>query len=518
MLKRLIYFSCLFFLLVSGSAGAEQNANPSQPSDSAPPKPLDFSVIEQKAREQAAQPYSPQESALPPFLSNLSYDQYRDIRYKPEATLWQEEGLPFQLQFFHRGFMFKEQVTIHIIDNSLTHTIAYSDNLFNFGNNQFHKPLPSDLGFAGFRILYPLRKGKQLDEICAFLGASYFRAVGLGQVYGLSTRGLAIDTGLAKAEEFPLFKEFWIEKPGKNSAELTVYALLDSPSITGAYRFIIRPGLETIIEVKSHLFFRKGVERLGMAPLTSMFFRGENTDYFIDDFRPEIHDSDGLLIGRGNGEWVWRPLNNPHKLRISVFGDDNPVGFGLMQRDRNYDHYQDTEAKYHLRPSAWVERVGDWGQGAIYLLEIPSNAERHDNITAFWVANQPADEGQERIFEYRLHFLLDDSPEPAGGGRILASRTGSGGADGDSQRRKFVVDFAGEALSLLSPQAPIEAHVETTPGRIFNLVVYKNPITRNWRLSFKLDPGSEELVDLRAYLKAGEETLSETWIYQWSKP
>ncbi|WP_240761551.1 glucan biosynthesis protein [Nitrosococcus wardiae] len=498
---------------------AEPKLIPPQNAEISSSPPFDFSVVEKIARQLAAQPYVKNTEMLPESLINLDYDQYRDIRYKPKHTLWQEEELPFQLQFFHRGFMFKDPVKIHIIDKGLSYTVAYANNLFDFGKNQFSETLPSDLGFAGFRIFYPLRKGKELDEIAAFLGASYFRAIGLGQVYGLSARGLAVDTGLTRAEEFPLFKEFWIEKPSKENTKLAVYALLDSPAMTGAYHFIIQPGVKTMLEVTAHLFFRHGVERLGMAPLTSMFFHGENTDYFIDDFRPEVHDSDGLLIGRGNGEWVWRPLSNPRQLQINVFEDTNPIGFGLMQRDRHFEHYQDLESKYHLRPSAWVERLGKWGAGAIYLIEIPSDAEKYDNIIAFWVPKHQLGKDQDWVFKYRLHFLLNNSPEPSGG-KVLASRIGGGGTDVlDGKRRKFVVDFASETLHFLSKHAPVEAEISASRGRIINPVVHKNPFTHSWRLSFELEPeAEEEPVNLRAYLKTGTETLSETWIYQWGKP
>ncbi|ADJ29387.1 glucan biosynthesis protein G [Nitrosococcus watsonii] len=522
MKQKIGYFLILFLFLAPGMAKAEPNLIPAQQTDTPSTKPFDFSIVEKIARQQATQPYSENSEAgvLPESLAGLDNDQYHNIRYNPKQTLWRGQDLPFQLQFFPRGFLFKDQVTIHIIEKGIPHTVTYSNSLFDFGNHSFSEPLPPDLGFAGFRIFYPLRKDKELNEIAAFLGASYFRAIGLGQVYGLSARGLAVDTGLTKTEEFPLFKEFWIQKPNKQSSELTVYALLDSPGMTGAYQFIIRPGITTTLEVTSHLFFRHGVERLGMAPLTSMFFHGENTDYFVDDVRPEVHDSDGLLIGKGNGEWVWRPLTNPRRLQVSVFSDTDPIGFGLMQRDRHFGHYQDLENKYQLRPSAWVESVGQWGEGAIYLIEIPSDAEQNDNIAAFWVPQQPIREAEDWVFKYRLHFLANNSPEPAGGGKALTTRIGSGGAEVlNGKRRKFVVDFASETLRLISKHAPVEADISTSQGRIMHPVVHKNPFTNHWRLSFELESeASEKPIDLRAYLKVGEETLSETWIYQWSKP
>ncbi|MBM4202265.1 MAG: glucan biosynthesis protein, partial [Gammaproteobacteria bacterium] len=334
--------------------------------------------------------------------------------------------------------------------------------------------------------------------------------------YGLSARGLAIDTGLPKAEEFPIFREFWIVKPAKDATALTIYALLDSASATGAYRFELRPGYQLTVDVQSRLFFRKTVDRLGLAPLTSMFFHGENTDRFMDDFRPEVHDSDGLLMARSNGEWLWRPVNNPRQLRISVFREENPAGFGLMKRDRNPDHYQDFAANYHLRPSAWVEARGGWGPGAVYLIEIPSDAEKYDNLVAFWVPDQAVKEGTELAFDYRLHFLLDESIAPQNG-RVVATRVSAASAGSEHPRRHFAVDFAGEALSRLSAQAHLSADVGSSSGQIGNVLVEKNDALGVWRVSFDLDREEDkDPVELRAVLKAGTDVLSETWIYQWS--
>jgi glucans biosynthesis protein len=485
------------------------------PADNAPAKPFEFSDVEQKAKDLARKPYVRDESGMPEFLTGLDYDQYRDIRYKPEKALWRDENLPFQIQTFHRGFMFKDRVVINIVDRGNSTRLAYSPELFDFGKNQFPNPLPADLGFAGIRFHHPSRKDDIFDEIAVFLGASYFRAVGLGQLYGLSARGLAVDTGLPKAEEFPIFKEFWIEKPAKDASALTVYALLDSHRVTGAYRFVIRPGLDLTMDVTSHLYFRQGIERVGIAPLTSMFYHGENTDRFLDDFRPEVHDSDGLLIGRSTGEWVWRPLNNPRQLRISVFRDEKPVGFGLMQRDRNFDHYQDLEAGYNRRPSAWVEVLGDWGPGAVYLIEIPSDAEKYDNIVAFWVPDKATSEGKEYAYSYRLHFLLDEFTAP-GGGKVAATRVGASVPDGPT--RKFVVEFASPTLKLLSDKAAVEAEVSASAGKITNIVVQKNGENDRWRLSFDLEPEKDkDPVELRAMLKSGKDALTETWVYQWNR-
>ena len=479
------------------------------------PKPFEFADVEAKARELAAHDYTRDDVDIPEFLSNLNYDQYRDIRYKADKSLWRDEGLPFQIQAFHRGFIFKDRVRINVVEHGSSTRIGYSPDLFDYGKNQFPAMLPEDLGFAGIRIHFPLKHDDTFDEIVVFLGASYFRAVGLGQAYGLSARGLAIDTGLGKAEEFPIFREFWVEKPEQDANSLTVYALLDSRSVAGAYRFVIRPGLDLAMDVQSRLFFRQSVERLGVAPLTSMFLRGENTDRFMDDFRPEVHDSDGLLIGKSTGEWVWRPLNNPRQLRISVFSDTKPSGFGLMSRDRDFDHYQDLEAEYHRRPSAWVEPVGDWGAGGIYLIEIPSDAEKYDNIVAFWMPDEPIVEGKTLSFDYRLHFVMQEFTAPSGG-KVVSTRVGA--AEGHGSKRKFVVDFTSPMLKLMSPKAAVVAEVSAV-GKISNTVVQKNVEAGTWRLSFDLEPEKgRNPTELRAILRSGRDILTESWVYQWNAP
>lgn len=478
-----------------------------------PARPFEFSDVEAKAMDLATKSYARDDGGLPDFLAKLDYDQYQDIRFRTEKSIWHDEALPFQVQTFHRGFMFKDRVVINVLDHGSASRIAYSPDLFDYGRNQFPSPLPEDIGFAGLRLHYPLKRDDTYDGIAVFLGASYFRAVGLGQTFGLSARGLAIDTGLAKAEEFPIFREFWIEKPEKDANSLTVYALLDSPSVVGAYRFVIRPGMDMVFDVSSHLYLRKAVERLGIAPLTSMFLRGENTDRFIDDVRPEVHDSDGLLIGQSTGEWIWRPLNNPRQLRISVFKDSKPTGFGLMSRDHDFDHYQDMDAGYDRRPSAWVEPVGDWGAGGVYLIEIPSDAEKYDNIVALWVPDQPTGEGKEFRYDYRIHYLSDEFTA-AGGGKVVSTRVGA--AAGRPGRRRFVVDFTSPLLRLMSPKAHVTAELSAV-GKISNTVVRKNESSGTWQLSFELEPEKgKNPTELRAILRSGRDILTESWVYQWN--
>jgi glucans biosynthesis protein len=477
--------------------------------------PFNFASVVRLAAALAAGPFQPDRPDLPPALANLNYDQYRDVRFRRERSLWRAENLPFQVEFFPRGFMFHDRVKMNVVDNGEVSPIKFRRDLYDYGKNQIPDKLPDDLGFAGLRLLYPINRSDTFDEVAVFLGASYFRAVAQNLNYGITARGLAIDTGLPSKEEFPTFREFWLVKPAADATSLTLYALMDSGSVTGAYRFVIKPGPQTVMEVKMHLYNREGVKKLGVAPLTSMFFHGEDTTRFMDDFRPEVHDSDGLIVETGTGERIWRPLINPTGLRINDFQVNNPKSFGLLQRDRNFDHYQDLEAHYQNRPSATVEPIGNWGKGTVELVEIPSAAEKYDNIVAYWIPERSARAGQEWEYEYRLTFCADPE-ERLLGGRTLSTRIGAGGTDvPDPSVRKFVVDFVGPALGNLKPDTKVEAKVATSSGTLSKPVVETNPHTKGQRLFFELTPKGDAPVDLRAFLYRGNDVLSETWSFQW---
>lgn len=481
------------------------------------PKRFGLADVRRIAEKMARKPFVPRKEAnpLPEYFRNMSYDQFRDIRFRKDHTVWLKEGLPFVLRFFHRGFLFPDPVAINLVENHEPTALEFHREMFDYGTNEFSEELPLDMGFAGMQIFYPLRDADRHDEVAVFLGASYFRAVGRDQSWGLSARGLAIDTGLDKGEEFPFFREFWIEKPDKDATSLTIYALLDSPSITGAYRFVLKPGEETRFDVKAELFPRQKIEKLGIAPLTSMFFHGENKERRYDDFRSEVHDSDGLLLSFGSGEWLWRPLNNPRRLQMRRFEDKGFKGFGLLQRDRDFVNYQDMEAHYQDRPSSWVKLLDDPGKGSVELVEIPTDSERNDNIVAFWVPEAPVEPGKPLSLEYRMYFG-GESIDPMPGARTLASRVGGAGTDLlDSSGRKFAIDFVGPTLKKLQPDAKVEAIVSKTRGEIKNKVVQYNPYTQGWRLYFELFPGDEPESELRAFLRHDDDVLGETWSYQW---
>jgi glucans biosynthesis protein len=354
-------------------------------------KPVAFSAgdVQKQARALAAEKFVRPKVDLPKPLQDVSYDQYRDIRFKREGAIWTAEGLPFLVELLHRGFVYKDPVVMYVVADGAAQRVVYSPDLFTFGASVPPPPNGTVTDFSGFRLLSPLNRAETFDEFVVFQGASYFRAVAKGQGYGLSARGLALNTGAREGEEFPFFRAFWIERPQPEARAIVVHALLDSVSTTGAYRFTIRPGDVTVVDGEMTLYPRVELKLAGLAPLTSMFVFGPNDRTGIDDFRPAVHDSDGLAIWNGRGEWLWRPLTHPETLQISEFIDDNPRGFGLLQRHRAFADYQDLEARYERRPSLWIETIGHWGSGAVQLVEIPSKTDYHDNIVVFWRPSQP---------------------------------------------------------------------------------------------------------------------------------
>jgi len=474
--------------------------------------PFDGSSVRNLARELAGKPYQASDSKLPDALAKLTYDQYRDIRFDTGKALWHGRGLPFEAQFFHRGFIYKDRVDINEVADGRSRPIHYSPDFFDFGPLQ-RPGNTDDIGFAGFRLHAPINQPNYYDEVIAFLGASYFRAVAKNQGYGLSARGLAIKTADPKGEEFPAFKTFWIERPQPKTTSIVVHALLDSPSTTGAFRFTIRPGEDTVVDVESALYPRVEIGQVGLAPLTSMFFFDANDRARIDDYRPAVHDSDGLLLWTGRGEQLWRPLANPTELQISVFSDTNPRGFGLMQRHRDFRTYEDLEARLEGRPSLWVEPIGDAGDGAVQLVEIPTKSEIHDNIAAFWRPAQPLRANSENVFNYRLHWCWDN-PAATDVAKVVDTRSG---AAGQEKTRLFVIDVSGgEKLKRLPPDAKPRADVSANEGKIQNVVAQPNKEKDGWRIAFELVPGSAKAVELRAQLLADDQPLSEVWVYRWT--
>ncbi len=476
---------------------------------------FDFDMVAARARQLAASPYKPAPHSLPQELRELSYERYREIEYKPERFAWRNAKLPFELSFFHEGMVFDQPVKINEIVSGGVREFRFDPAAFQYGSHKIDPAKLKGLGFAGFRVLFPLNQGKRKDEIASFLGASYFRALGKDQWYGLSARGIAVDTALNSGEEFPRFVEYWIERPSATDKQIVIYALMDSRRISGAYRFVIKPGAETAMEVKSRLFLRENVSKLGLAPLTSMYLFGENQPSPATDFRPEVHDSDGLSVHLGTGEWIWRPLVNPKRLLVTSFAASNPQGFGLMQRDRNFDNYQEIGAWYERRPSAWVEPKGNWGSGRVELVQIPTPDETNDNIVAYWVPDASPKPKQPFDYEYRLLWQKDGENLPPLSW-VTQTRRGQGlSHKPDDTSFSLIVDFEGPAFKTLAPGARIDPVISADANaELLKTTVQRNDTTGGWRMTMFLRRKDENKpVELRGYLRNGNTTLSETWSY-----
>ncbi|WP_404381854.1 glucan biosynthesis protein [Caenispirillum salinarum] len=494
-------------------------APPAKVTPPAPPAgPFSYDWLVDEARRLAAEAFQPHDGDIPDVLADLGYDQHRDIRYRPDHALWRGAS-PYEVQFFHLGSYFDRPVHVYDVTSGAAEPVAYDPGAFDLGRNRFDKPLPEGLGFAGLRVHYPLNDPEVLDELLTFLGASYFRALGRGNRYGLSSRGVAVGTGLPEGEEFPAFTRFYVARPTGRGKPLMIHALLDGPSLTGAFRFDVRPGAATTMEVTARLFLREDIKRLGLAPLTSMFEHGPGDPKDGADYRPRVHDSQGLLMHTGSGEWVWRPLRNPSTLALSAFQDGAPKGFGLMQRVRRFDDYEDLEARYDLRPSLWVEPKGDWGKGAVTLIEIPTPDETHDNIVAFWTPEKPAKAGEDVTLRYVLHWGLEGPKPPLA--TVRETRVGAGGVPGqrgEADSRKIVLDFVGGPLAELPPESEVIVALEASGIETSRPVIQHNPVTGGRRVFFDLPAAGETPAELRCRLTDADGTvLSETWSFQWSR-
>ncbi len=472
-------------------------------------QPFDASTVRGLARALAQKPYVAPDSTLPDAFKDLDYAAFQNVRFDPAKALWRDQGAKFTVGLFHRGYLFKDRVDLFEVVNGRATPVHYNSSMFDFGTL---KPPTGDLGFAGFRVHYPLNRPDYSDEVCAFLGASYFRAVAKGQGYGLSARGLSIKTADPSGEEFPVFKRFWLERPAPGSDVLVIHALLDSPSAAAAFRFSVRPGAETVMDTEAALYPRTDLTQAGLAPMTSMFLYDGNNRAGFDDVRAAVHDSSALALLTGRGEAIWRQLNNPHTLQISAFQDTSPRGYGFVQRERNFSDYQDLDGAYEKRPTLWVEPIGDWGQGAVELVEIPSDRDVNDNMVGFWRPKDPLKAKGEYILSYRLHWGWDLA-EDASLAKVTQTRAGLAF---DQKNRAFVVDFTGGVLKGRKPDDKPGLDLASDKGKIENAVLEPLPGQDAWRLTFQLDTGDEKTVEMHARLMNADKPISETWIYRWT--
>lgn len=489
-----------------------------------------------RAKALAARPYAPPPTPAPDLLEQIDYDAHGKIRFRTELAPFSADqgGLAkgrFAATFFHLGRFFRKPQRIHVLEKDQAREIIYREDYFDMPKESVAHKLPKGAGFAGFRFQEANGPGGmaptigwrnqplpwQRNDWVAFLGASYFRAIGDEFQYGLSARGIMVDAAVhGKPEEFPDFTHVWLDRGAGDT--VTAFCLLDGPSLSGAYRFVMTRGKGVVMDIEKRLFIRKDIERFGVAPLTSMFWYSETIKPTAVDWRPEVHDSDGLAIWTGAGERIWRPLNNPPRTIASSFGDDNPRGFGLLQRDRLFDHYMDG-VFYERRPSLWIEPRGNWGKGAVQLIEIPTDDEIHDNIVAAWIPAAPVRAGQEFSFAYRTHWQADE-PTPTPLGRCVATRLGNGGQPGQPRPkgvRKFMLEFRGGPLAEIPFGVKPEAVLSASRGSfsyIFTEAV-PNDVPGHWRAQFDLTAEGAEPVEMRCFLKAGDRVLTESWLYQY---
>ncbi|MDR1241760.1 MAG: glucan biosynthesis protein [Deltaproteobacteria bacterium] len=506
---------------------------PAQSPDEAPETAeFGFADVEEAARALAEKPYLDSRYQVPDFLLSITEAQWNNLGFNPEYTLWQNTGLPFEARFFHPGFIYNGMVSIEIVENGQSKKIPFSADMFNYDNPALAEQVRNaEVDFAGFSLSFPLHSDTYKDEIAVFLGATYFRALGRHTGYGLAARGLALNTGLAE-EEFPYFRKFWLVKPEPDATSITVYALMDSPGMTGAFHYVITPGTSTVMDVSVNLFPRGDISRplrLELAPISSMFLFSESGGATPEDHRPEVHSSDGLLY-TSEDRWFWRPLSNPGRLAVNGFSLANPRGFGLIQRDDQFDHYQDTSSRFERRPSLWVEPSGAWGSGRLQLIEIPSSKEIHDNILVFWTADNPGAEGASaqpsRSFAYKLYWMAPNTA-PHTQGRVADTRV----QHLDDGITRFIIDFESVYLNALPEDTGLSSVIETPEGSpVLEKQLTKNPATGGWRLQFNVRlPKQEGVIHnllatrenstharFSALLKKGEnlpDALTETWTY-----
>jgi periplasmic glucans biosynthesis protein len=467
---------------------------------------FDPMVVTEAARQLARRAYVQPATTLPDPFNGLNYESYVGIRHRPERLIWADENRPMIVEPLHRGYLFTTPVAISVVENGMVRRIAYDAGRFQLGRLQAPAGLP-DMGFSGFRLL---TSGDNQREIAIFQGATFFRSLAKGQNMGAMARAMAIRTADARGEEFPIFRAFWIERP-TNDGVIVVHAVADSESATAAFRFTIRPNDVTIIDTEATVFTRAVVDHIGFSPMQATFLFAANRRRNVDDMRPAVHEVNGLQMLNGRDEWIWRPVSNPEQLQISSFVDENPKGFGLMQRERDFTAFHDDDQQFQLRPSLWIEPIGDWGPGFVQLVEIPSDSEVNDNIIAYWRPRQPLPAGTETTLAYR-QFWCWTTPERPPVATAIGFRIGRGGL---GRRRRFLVEFAGGFLNQDQPTEP-KLSLSCAPGQIVAPRLIMNHGRKTARVAFEMDPGGESAVEMRLLLEGADGPLSETWLYRWT--
>lgn len=465
-------------------------------------------LVAELARTLARRPMQANPVDLPDGFAALPLDVVSSIRMAPQNLIWASEQRGFAVEPLHRGSVFSNQVTLFVVEDGVVRRVAYDKSRFEFGR----APVPltqSDIGFSGFRLHFG---NDNSQPVAVFQGATFFRALARGQMLGAIARSLVLRPGEQRGEEIPYFRALWIERPGPASTAITVHGLIDSESATAAVRMTIRPGDMTINDVELTLFARVQLDNVGFGGMMGNFLFGPQRRRVFDDVRPAVHEVNGLQLRTGADEWLYRPLNNPEQLQISAFVDNNPRGFGLVQRERDYSAFQDDEQRFELRPTIWVEPLGDWGAGTVQLLEVPTDSEINDNIIAHWRPRQPIAAGSETTISYR-QFWGWHPPEAPPVAIVRHVRQGRGS---QGRRRRFFVDFVGEALADRALAAAVKINLSATPGAIHNARLWAYPERRTLRVAFELDPGAENVCELRLQLEAQGRPITETWLNRWT--
>ncbi len=483
--------------------------------------PFGRDTVLDMARALAAAEFVQRDPVPDPWL-NLTYDEYRKIWFNPRNAVWAGQGLPFEIDLFHPGLYFPRPVEVDVVQGAQGRRLAFDIDLFDRTDDAPDLPVSETMGYSGIRLRHLFQGEENHREFAVFQGASYLRAIGAVQSYGLSARGLALRTGDAEGEEFPEFVRLWVVEPKEGDPAIVVHALMDSPSVTGAFRFQITPGLACEMRVECTLFPRVDLDHVGVAPLTSMFLYDATNRPRFDDFRPAIHDSDGLLMWNGAGEMLWRQLANPLELEVSSFVDESPNGFGLMQRARKLSDFADLEAHYQDRPSLWIEPEDDWGPGVVRLVEIPSDQEIYDNIVAYWRPRDVMAAGSEHRFAYRM-LWSDETSEAAPPRRQDVARVIDThmGLNFNRDRWLAAVDFAAhpafDVAELDGMLEGIDVRVNSSRAETSVGVIQRNPETGGARVAFTFDPGESDGVELRMQLYRDGSAISEVWLYRWTR-
>ena len=459
------------------------------------------------ARDLAKLPYAPPTVALPDPFNGLNGEQYAGITVKPETALWSADGRGLSVEPLHRGFVFDVPVLLYTVEDAVVLNVSYDRNRFNFGKLNPPATLP-DLGYSGFRVV--VQDDGKPRELAVFQGATFYRALARGQQKGMVARAISIKTADARGEEISLFRAFWIEKP-PIGGPLVVHAIADSESLVAAIRFTLRPGDITIIDSETTLISRVPVDHVGIGGMQAMhFFSPSSPRRAADDYRPAAYEAAGLQMERGIGEWLWRPLVNPSQLQVSNFGDDNIKGFGLVMRDRDFDNFQDDDQRYQLRPSCWVEPIGEWGKGAVQLVEIPTEADINQNIVSYWRPKATIAPGEEVLFNFR-QFWCWQMPETVGLATTSSTRIGRIG-----RRRRFLIDFTGDALNADRKASDYRINFHNSAGTVSAQRFIYSPQRKTARVVIDLDPGNETLIEMRLVLEVSGKAETETWLYRWT--